>query len=73
MNYFELINKIDGLRKGLCFLAVFLLVACSDFHGPWEYYPEERETYVELQINTLSFQQSDIIEISSDNTTEFSP
>ena len=34
---------------------------------------EERETYVELQINTLSFQQSDIIEISSDNTTEFSP
>lgn len=45
MNYFKLINKFDGLRKGLCFLAVLLLVACSDFHGPWEYTPEEREIY----------------------------
>ena len=45
MNYFESINKIDGLRKGLCFLAVLLLVACSDFHGPWEYTPEERKIY----------------------------
>ena len=27
----------------LCFLAM-LLAAC-DFHGPWEYYPEEREVY----------------------------
>ena len=45
MNYFKLINKFDGLRKGLCFLAVLLLVACSDFHGPWEYTPEERKIY----------------------------
>ena len=21
------------------------LTACGDFHGPWEYYPEEREVY----------------------------
>ena len=27
----------------LCFLALFL-TAC-DFHGPWDYYPEEREVY----------------------------
>jgi hypothetical protein len=27
----------------LCILAV-LLIAC-DFHGPWEYYPEERDVY----------------------------
>ena len=22
-----------------------LLAACGDFHGPWEYYPNEREIY----------------------------
>ena len=28
-------------------LLVFALVlaACSDFHGPWDYYPEERDVY----------------------------
>ena len=45
MNDWRLINKIDGWRKSLCSLAVFFLVACSDFHGPWEYTPEEREIY----------------------------
>ena len=30
-----------------CFwlLAALFLAACSDFHGPWEYYPEKRDVY----------------------------
>ena len=26
-------------------LVVGLLLAACDFHGPWEYYPEDREVY----------------------------
>lgn len=39
MNFARLINFIDGL------LLAFLLAACGDFHGPWEFYPNEREIY----------------------------
>jgi len=28
-----------------CFLAALFLAACSDFHGPWDYYPEKRDVY----------------------------
>ena len=26
-------------------LAALFLAACSDFHGPWDYYPEKRDVY----------------------------
>ena len=31
-------------RLVLCLLAL-IFAACSDFHGPWEYYPEKRDVY----------------------------
>ena len=30
--------------ESICFLMTVFLMAC-DFHGPWEYYPEERDVY----------------------------
>ena len=35
---------MNTISRLLCAFAVALLVAC-DFHGPWEYYPEERDVY----------------------------
>lgn len=35
---------MSTISRLLCALAVFLLAAC-DFHGPWEFYPEERDVY----------------------------
>ena len=29
----------------LCLLTAMFLAACSDFHGPWEFYPEKRDIY----------------------------
>ena len=29
----------------LLILAIFLFLTACDFHGPWEYYPDEREVY----------------------------
>lgn len=37
-------NTISKVRCW-CFLAAVLFLAGCDFHGPWEYYPEEREVY----------------------------
>ena len=36
---------MNTISKILCVLAVFFLAACSDFHGPWDYYPEKRDVY----------------------------
>ena len=35
---------MNTISKNLCVLFVLFLVAC-DFHGPWEYYPENRDVY----------------------------
>ena len=35
---------MNTISRLLCAFAVALQVAC-DFHGPWEYYPEERDVY----------------------------
>ncbi len=57
MNLLKSINFFDGFGHTVilamhallvAFLASFVaanLMACSDFHGPWEFYPEEREIY----------------------------
>ena len=39
--------KDERRKRGMLalFVAGLLLAACGDFHGPWEYYPEEREVY----------------------------
>ncbi len=37
-------NTISKVISGW-WLVVGLLLAACDFHGPWEYYPEEREVY----------------------------
>ena len=29
-----------------CLFMALMLAACSDFHGPWDYYPEERNVYL---------------------------
>ena len=36
---------MNTISRQILILTAILLAAC-DFHGPWEYYPEERETYV---------------------------
>ena len=33
------------ISRRILVLLAFVLAACGDFHGPWEYYPEEREIY----------------------------
>jgi len=40
-------NTISRRKKGLFAASAvsMLLAACGDFHGPWEYYPDEREVY----------------------------
>ena len=37
-------DVVEGSSAFLLCILAMLLVAC-DFHGPWEYYPEEREVY----------------------------
>ena len=44
-----ILSEVEGSYKRFLsslvwFLSSFIFVAC-DFHGPWEYYPEEREIY----------------------------
>ena len=36
---------MNTISKVLSVLFVLLLVACTDFHGPWDYYPEKRDVY----------------------------
>lgn len=36
---------MNTISRLLCAFAVALLAACGDFHGPWEYYPENREIF----------------------------
>ena len=38
-------NTISRVISGWWLVVGLLLTACGDFHGPWEYYPEEREIY----------------------------
>ena len=33
------------ISRRILVLFALVLAACGDFHGPWEYYPEEREIY----------------------------
>jgi len=41
--------ETQGIRNGvigfMLFMMALVLAACSDFHGPWDYYPEERDVY----------------------------
>ena len=37
-------DAVEGSSAFLLCILAMLLVAC-DFHGPWEYYPDEREVY----------------------------
>ena len=39
------VTKTMVLRNVLIGLLLLSFAACGDFHGPWEYYPEEREVY----------------------------
>lgn len=36
---------ILGVVRVLFLLVALFLAACSDFHGPWDYYPEKRDVY----------------------------
>ena len=36
---------MNTISRLLCASAALLLAACGDFHGPWEYYPENREIF----------------------------
>ena len=49
---FRFIARHSGARRAtesmlfaLVMIVGLLLAACGDFHGPWEYYPEERDVY----------------------------
>jgi hypothetical protein len=40
-----MVGMIRNIIACSFFSALLMLVACSDFHGPWEYYPEKRNIY----------------------------
>ena len=44
MNTISRAARQSGVLTGLMLVLLFFLAAC-DFHGPWEYYPDERDVY----------------------------
>ena len=39
-------NTISKVIRSALIVFAFVLASCGDFHGPWDYYPEERDVYL---------------------------